>query len=51
MVTIPFSDSNGWMFGDPQAPIILVGSYCADAMAGKLTAVNVLLSRPSGGIP
>jgi hypothetical protein len=53
MVTIPYENGsgNGWMFGDPQAPIILVGSYCAAAMAGTLTAVNVLVSCAGGVIP
>ena len=53
MVTIPYSASggNGWMFGDPQTPIILVGSYCADAMTGKLTALNILVACPGHPIP
>ena len=49
MVTIPnVNDNNydggynGWTVGDPQSPIILVGSYCADAMAGRITAVTIL---------
>ena len=48
MVTIPYSTSNGWMYGDPAAPILLTGSYCMDAMAGTLTAVTVLFGCATG---
>jgi len=53
MVTIPYTDGSGsgWMFGDPQTPIILVGSYCADALSGKLTTVNILVACPGQPIP
>ncbi len=51
MVTIPESASDGWIYGDPQSPILLTGSYCADAMAGRLTAVTILLSCPGHPIP
>jgi hypothetical protein len=54
MTTIPYASTgtdNGWSYGDPLAPIILVGSYCADAMAGKLTAVTILVSCVGHPIP
>jgi len=58
MVTIPNVNdnnydggNNGWTIGDPQSPIILVGSYCADAMAGRITAVTILVGCVGHPIP
>lgn len=53
MATIPYSQngSSGWLFGDPDAPIILVGTYCDDAMSGLLTTVYVRVACPGHPIP
>lgn len=54
MATIPYARTgtdNGWRYGDPQAPITLVGSYCADAMDGKITALTILVSCVGHPVP
>ncbi len=54
MATIPYASTatdSGWRYGDPQAPIVLVGSYCVDAMAGKITALTILVSCLGHPVP
>lgn len=49
--TIPYSNVDGWSYGDPQTPLILVGSYCADAMAGKITALTIIVGCVGHPVP
>jgi hypothetical protein len=55
MVTIPNANNggaDGWTIGDPQSPILLlIGSYCADAMAGRITSVTILVACEGHPIP
>jgi hypothetical protein len=47
---IPASASDGWTYSDA-ATILLTGSYCDDALAGKFVFLHVIFTCHEGPTP